>query len=299
MTVTTRMDLFQLLRRRLTEAQVDQPVLDAELLLCRGLGLAREGFWRDPERGVSEQESARVLRLLARREAREPVAYILGRREFWSLEFEVTPDVLIPRPETETLMEELLARIPPARRGDPWAVLDVGTGCGALAVAAARELPAARVAGLDLSRPALQVARRNARRHGVGERCCWVLGDARQDWRTLDLPLPRFDFILANPPYLRSEALGQLPPEIARHEPARALDGGPDGLAFYACLGPAAAGRLNPGGWLLMEIGHDQGEAVRSLLAPDKPFEPVTVHADAAGYDRVVAARRTGGEVHG
>jgi len=290
--MTTLLDCLHTTEQRLTAARVDTPRLDAELLVCRALKIRREGLLRTPERNLNDAETAALNGLVKRREAREPLAYILGEREFWSLDFMVTPAVLIPRPETERLMEELLLRIEPARRREPWLLLDLCTGCGALAVAAATELPRADVVATDFSLAALNVARANAERHGVEDRIDWIRSDLYQALAPAGCRLGGFDFILCNPPYLSSSERAGLPPEIQNFEPGPALDGGPDGCGLYPRLVTGANDWLKPGGCLLLEIGGDQGPAVQAVLLNHGGFDEIGVRPDYAGRDRVALARR-------
>jgi release factor glutamine methyltransferase len=219
------------------------------------------------------------------------MAYLLGIREFWSLSLAVTSSVLIPRPETETLVEAALAactEVSPPASGRP-VILDLCTGTGAIAIALARELPQARVLATDISRRALRVARCNAEAHGVADRVSFLRGDL---WRALDGVLTgrQADLIVSNPPYIPSSALETLMPEV-QWEPRRSLDGGPDGLTFHREIIRGAPQYLRPDGVLLMEIGADQASAARRLLEAGGSFEGVRVYQDLAGRDRVIAAR--------
>ncbi len=275
----------------LTAAGIEQARLEAELILAGVLGGRREDVCIHSDRVLSAGETARCTRWVERRASREPLAYILGRREFWSLDFKVTPDVLVPRPETELLIERLLALVREAPHRPRLNILDLGTGPGILAVVAAREIPHSRVLAVDISPRALAVARANARLHQVADRVEFYAGDLFDGWdaeRCREL-----DFILCNPPYIESAALRQLMPEIRNHEPVIALDGGPGGLDFYRRIIPAAPVRLRPGGSLILEVGQDQARAVADLMAAQQRFEDIVVTRDYSGRDRVVSARRT------
>jgi len=261
---------------------VDAPRLDAELLLAETLGLDRVGLYVNFERPLQADELAAFRERVRRRAVREPLAYILGRAEFWSLSLLVTPAVLIPRPETELLVEQALPRL-----GDgPRQVLDIGTGSGALAIALAHERPECSVTAIDRSTAALAVAADNCRINGVADRIVLADGDLAA------LPPGPFDLIVANPPYIPSGELAALMPEVRDYEPRLALDGGADGLAAYRAITAQAAGVLAPGGWLLMEVGFDQAAAVRALCAAAGLAE-LFVARDLAGIERVVGGRKS------
>lgn len=267
-------------------AGCDSPALDAELLLGEVLGWTRARILAHPEAALHPQQGAEYRRLVERRARREPVAYILGRRAFWGMDLEVRPGVLIPRPETELLVERALAwALERGGRAFGGTVVDVGTGSGAVAVALARELPQARLWATDASPEALWVAQENARRHGVAHRIRFVQGD----WlASVEGPV---ECIVSNPPYVPSGELDRLAPEIARYEPRAALDGGPDGLAAYRRLLPQAARALSPSGALFLEVGHDQAEAVSDLLRGHFPGWKVERFQDLGGHWRVLAAQ--------
>jgi release factor glutamine methyltransferase len=262
---------------------VDSPRLDAELLLAHVLGANRAAVLARPERKLTPKELTSFRYLVARRAAREPLAYIVGHREFFGLEFNVDPRVLIPRPETELLVEHALnlARQMPA----PIQVADVGAGSGAIAVALAVHLPQATIYALDDSAGALAVTAVNARRHGVVDRVHCLQGD-------LLSPLPGpVDLIAANPPYVSTGEWQDLIPEIRNYEPRTALDGGPDGLSLIRRLLATAGASLRPGGALLLEIGAEQGQAVTALARESLPQAGVQLVLDYAGLDRLVVAR--------
>jgi release factor glutamine methyltransferase len=252
----------------------DTPRLDAELIAAHAAGLERgEMLLRLGDLAVSAGADA----LLARRLAHEPVAHITGTRDFWTLSLKVTPDVLIPRPDSETLIEAALRHF--AGQAGPRRILDFGTGSGALLLAALSEWPEATGLGIDISAGALAVARENAARCGLADRADFVAGDWAQG---LD---GRFDLILCNPPYIEADAV--LAPEVADHEPHGALFAGADGLDCYRRLAPEMARLLETGGIALFEIGHDQGRAVSGLFAAEG-FAPV-LHHDLGGRDRGVS----------
>lgn len=264
-------DLLRRGRERLPEGEAD-------LLLGHVLGRGAAWLFAHGDADVAEAEAARFDALLARRRAGEPVAYLLGRRGFWTLDLEVTPATLIPRPETERLVELALERLPPEG-----AVADLGTGSGAIALAIASERPRARVVATDASADALAVAARNAAAHGLAQ-----VEFRRGDWLT-PLAGERFDLIASNPPYI---AEGD--PHLARgdlvHEPPAALASGVDGLDAIRRIIAGAPAHLRPGGWLLLEHGFDQGAAVRGLLAASG-FRDVVTERDLEGRDRVSLGR--------
>lgn len=251
--------------------------LDAELLLAHVLDVSRASVIAHDERVLTPEEQGDFERLLARRVAGEPLAYLTGIKEFWSLELEVTPDVLVPRPETELLVEWALSLMP--RRGEGLHVLDLGTGSGAIALALARECPRALVTASDISAAALTVAQRNVRRAAVGNVNLRHAG-------YLDA-FAQFNLVVANPPYI---AEGD--PHLAelKFEPKLALTSGRDGLDALRRIVADAPKHLRPEGWLLVEHGHDQGATVRALFAQAK-FAQVETRRDLAGHERATGGR--------
>ena len=264
----------------LAERGIEGGRLDAELLLTDLLDLDRVGLYLNFDRPLSAEELGRYRERVARRARREPLQYILGRAEFWSLPFRVSPAVLVPRPETEVLVEEALLRTAPNAN-----ILDIGTGSGAIAVALAHELPEARITGIDISPEALAIAAENVRANGVAERVDLQLADLNQ------LTTGPFDIVVANPPYIADGDLAGLMPEVRDFEPTLALKGGPDGLDSYRALARQAVELLVPGGWLLLEVGIAQAEAVRDLLATVGLME-IFSRDDYAGVPRVIGGRR-------
>lgn len=252
---------------------------DAELLLGQVLKLDRVGLYLNFERPVTVAELNAYRELVRRRAAREPLQYILGETEFWSLPLRVSPAVLVPRSDTEVLVEEALQRLPTSGT-----CLDIGTGSGAIVIALAHERPAASFTAIDIDPAALAVARDNAERHAVSGRIGFAEGDLFQ------LATGCFDLIVSNPPYIRCGDLASLMPEVRDFEPRRALDGGEDGLDAYRALTRQAPARLNFGGWLLVEIGIDQAAAVRDLFTA-AGFTDIFMRADYAGIDRVIGGR--------
>jgi release factor glutamine methyltransferase len=270
------------------------PRLDAELLLARTLGVTRAELFREPGRVLSADEAAEFEALLRRRLAREPVAYILGHRAFRTIDLEVTPDVLIPRPETETLVEvalEALHAIPitgPDLEDEPLA-LDLGTGSGCVALALAAEDPFVRLVATDVEPGALAVARGNAARLGLTPRVEFVLSDL-----FADVGERPFDLVVSNPPYIPADEYVALEPNVRDFEPRLALYGGPDGLDVYRRLVPGAALLLRPGGTLAVEVGAGQADAVAGIMEAAGAYETPATRADLAGVDRVVYAGRRG-----
>lgn len=263
----------------LRAAGIENPRREARLLLGFALGEEAAALALAPDRPVTENEAAAFRAGLARRAAHEPFAYIAGRRDFWSLELEVTPATLIPRPDTETLIEAALGLAGP--RAAPLEILDLGTGSGAILIALLAELPNATGFGVDVSPAALEIARRNALRAGVGARARFGISSW---WSHVQ---GAFDLIVSNPPYIPSGEIAGLDPDVRDFEPRLALDGGPDGLAAYRAIVSVAAKRLHPGGALLVECGMGQAEAVAALIAASG-FPRTEITADLAGISRVV-----------
>jgi release factor glutamine methyltransferase len=262
----------------------ESPRLDAEVLLAHALGCRRIELYTRYEEDAPEEARQRFRELVRQRLEGCPVAYLVGRKEFFSLEFEVTRDVLIPRPDTECVVVECLRLAKPLAGPD---VLDIGTGSGAIAVAVAKQHKGARVTATDVSAAALAVAGRNAVRHGLGERIRFLEGD-------LFAPLPdgeRFDFILSNPPYIAHEDMDRLPVGVRHYEPHRALDGGPGGYAVLDRLVAEAPRFLNPGGHLIVEIGSPQEGPARRRLEAHGGYELAKTVRDGSGHPRVLVAR--------
>jgi release factor glutamine methyltransferase len=258
---------------------------EAEILLAHVLGGKRVDLFVRFEEQPTEAERTKFRELIHRRVAGWPVAYLVGSREFYLLSFDVDPAVLVPRPDTETLVLEAIKRLKPLAAP---AVLDIGTGSGCIAVSLAHQKKDARVTATDVSPDALAVAERNAAKHGVVDRMTFLQGD-------LFTPLSRhgtFDLIASNPPYIAQSEFATLAPDVRDHEPRLALDGGPDGLAYYRRIASGVGPFLKPGGSLLLEIGYTQDNAVRALLAERPELEVGTTLKDAGGHPRVVTAKR-------
>lgn len=272
-------------QRMLEDEGIADACLEAELLLAHTTGLGRTHLHAYPERSLSSEQKAALEALLERRLKREPLAYILERKEFFGLDFAVRPGVMIPRPETELLVEHALTLARQlAEGGRAPRVADIGTGCGNIAISLAVNVPGLHVYGVDSSSPALSVARENARHHRVSDRVTLLPGD-------LLAPLPeRVDIIAANLPYVRSDALPLLQPEV-RWEPAEALDGGPDGLDVLRRLLEQAARKLRRGGYLLMEMDPDERGPLSREALTRLPGATLEVCRDLAGHDRLLVAR--------
>ena len=279
---------------RLADAGIDSAGLDAEVLLRHALQFEQGEFYLRLHDRLSPLGQEKFEKLLERRAAREPLAYITENKEFWSRDFIVTPAVLIPRPETELLVDLALACAGDLTRSRRLKILDIGTGSGAIAVSLAKHLPESEVWAVDISSAALGIAAANAKRHKVVKRMRFVRGDL---FEAVDAAAVVFDLILSNPPYIRTAELAGLAPEIRDWEPLTALDGGADGLDYYRRIICAAPGYLNESGRLILEIGADLGEAVVDLFACAGYFAPANIHRDYPGRDRAVIAVRatTGG----
>ena len=268
----------------LAEKGSESPRLDTEVLLAHSLACKRIDLYTRHDEVVTEDSRLRFKALIRQRVEGCPVAYLVGRKEFYSVEFEVSRAVLIPRPDTETVVEECLKLAKPM--AEP-TVLDIGTGSGCLAVAVAKYCKQARVTAVDISAEALQVAARNAAKHGVAERIRFARGD-------LFAPLAdgeAFDFILSNPPYIPRDDIAGLAPGVRDFEPHMALDGGRDGLEMLGRLVTGAAARLKPSGYLIVEIGAPQEKPARARMEAVPGFELAKTVHDSAGHPRVLRAR--------
>ena len=272
----------------LTRAGSESATLDAEVLLGHALALTREQLIVMADSPLGAEPAERFQSLLARRLQREPVAYITGNQEFWSLDFQVTRDVLIPRPETERLIEVALLLAAQLRSEQPLRVLDIGTGSGAIAVSIAKELPSARIYATDISPSALAIARRNATLNGVVERITFLCGDL---FAALADHEAQFDLIVANPPYIRRAEIATLKPEVSQWEPRTTLDGGADGLDFYRRIAAYAGHFLAPNGAIALEIGAGMGSEVLPILVQAGLYRDVKIFHDYAGRDRVAVAK--------
>lgn len=286
-TMLTLLDMLQRAVGYLEEKGIDSPRLDAEVLLADLLGCQRIDLYLQFERPVTPDEQSAYRERIRRRAAHEPVAYITGKKEFWSIELSVNADVLIPRPETETLVEQAVQRL---RESGAKRIVDIGTGSGCVAIALATELPEARLIATDVSPAAVRVARANAEAAGVAERVAVREGSLLEA-----VPERPLDAVVSNPPYIPTAEVATLMPEVRDFEPALALDGGADGLTVVTALVRDAGAALAPGGWLLLETAFDGAEAVAAVLAESGAFEAIETVPDLAGQPRVVCGRRKAG----
>lgn len=268
----------------LREHGSETPRLEAEVLLAFARNCPRIRLYTDYDEVLDESVRSRMRELVRRRAAQEPVAYLVGHREFFSLDFEVTPDVLIPRPDTETM---IVAALEKAREITTPQIADLGTGSGCIAIAMATQHRGSEVTAVDISEPALAVARRNAERHNVTDRVRFVQGDM---FAALDEG-SRFEFILSNPPYIPKGEIPTLPREVVEYEPGTALDGGDDGLDFVRQIVSNAAGFLSPHGHVMVEISPEQAPSASDLFRKHGAYDNVEVINDLTGAARVVCAR--------
>lgn len=277
---------------------IQNPRLEAETLLLEAIRLDRVGLYTNYDRILTDEEIERFLKMLERRLKREPIQYILGNCEFWGLEFMVTPDVLIPRPETELLVEEVLRLF--TIHSSRLTILDLCTGSGCIAIALAKELIDAEIYAIDKSIGALKVARENAKRHKVEERIRFIEGDLFEPFAPSPGSSPlggegcvrEFDLIISNPPYIPSHEIDLLEPEVRYYEPREAIDGGPDGLGFYRRILEGVNEDLKSGGWLMLEVGEGQVEEVIDFISKTDKFMNPDIIKDLAGHDRIVRVRK-------
>lgn len=272
----------------LKQRRIESPRSAAEILLACALGTDRIHLYMHHDQPLEKPELARFKGFIQRRLQREPVAYIVGRKGFWSLDLEVTPAVLIPRPETERLVEAALAWLAGRPADRPARILDLGTGSGAIVLALASEADRHRFFASDVSAEAVGVARRNAAATGLSERVRFFVGD----WLHAVRPSPAFDLIVSNPPYVATREWAGLQPEIVRYEPRRALDGDADGLHGYRAIVGEAHRYLRPGGALMVEIGCGQRRAVERIAERSGAYEAYGCLKDYGGHDRVVTMHK-------
>lgn len=279
----TRIELLNRSEKRLEG--VDSPRLSAELLIADVLGCSRMDLVLERDMEVPAEALVRIESMIERRAGGEPVAYILGNREFYGLDFSVTPDVLIPRPETEHIVEQVESLF---SRDAAFRFADLGTGSGILAVTIASLFPQSSCMAMDRSPAALEVARTNASRHGVADRVEFVEGDF-----TRPLPGGPYELIVSNPPYVTEREYAEASREVTGFEPRAALVSGPDGLDHFRAMLRHVSDSLSAGGWFLAEIGCDQGEAVKFITSCDFPeFGEVSLIQDLAGHDRVACLQK-------
>jgi release factor glutamine methyltransferase len=275
------------LTARFKSGGIDSAELDARILVGAVLGLDLTGTIAAAKQILSADEAARLEDFARRRFAGEPVARILGRKEFWGLPLRLSPATLVPRPDTETLVEAAMEMLrAQSSTGPPLRIADLGTGSGAILLALLSELPSAFGVGTDISEAALQTARDNARQLGLASRAAFVACDYAAALSG------RFDLVVSNPPYIRSADIASLGVEVREHDPRRALDGGTDGLDAYRLIAPEAARLLKPGGALVMEVGHDQSYEVEGLISAAGLMPADAPKTDLAGIRRAVLGRK-------
>ena len=280
---TTLVKAWTNAQKRLKAAFIDSPAIDARLLLEAATGATRADIIIDPHREVTGEQEATLDGYLARREKREPVARILGRKGFWKLLLNLSEHTLIPRPETECIVDMILKKTEP---GQPFHMADLGIGSGAILLSVLSERPAARGVGTDISEDALAVARDNAANLGLDSRAAFL----RTSWGS-GLHDATFDIVASNPPYIRSDVIPTLDPEVKNHDPHLALDGGASGLDAYETLAPEIFRLLKPGGLAWLEIGFDQSQQVETLMKT-AGFDDVTTFLDLSNLPRVVFGQK-------
>ena len=281
---TSRRQAMRLLADAFAGAGIEDPSIDARLLLCAAAGFDHVALIRDPDLPI-EEEAAELARAMAqRRLAREPVSRILGQRSFWSFDLLVTPAVLDPRPDTETVVDGAL-EVLGERQGEALSILDLGTGSGAILCALLDIFPNGRGLGVDLSPGACAVARENLARCELNQR-----GEVRQGGWSAGLPGP-YDLVVSNPPYIESGALAGLDPEVRLFDPMRSLDGGPDGLTAYRDIAALLPALVAPGGFAILEVGQGQAQAVMDLLT-GCGLRDVRAKRDLAGVERAVIGQK-------
>ena len=268
-------------QHKLIQAGVITPRLDAEVLMAVTLNISRTELITYPARVLSRVEEENFCSKIERRILREPVCHITGVQEFWSLKFSVNEKVLIPRPETEILIDQCLKAL--GKNSSPVRILDLGSGSGILAIVLAKEVPHSQITAIEKS--TLEVARKNALRHSVDDQVCFISADLmKTDWQG------PYHLIISNPPYIKSEELLKCMPEVRQYEPIEALDGGQDGLDYYRFIVPMALEKLEEGGLLGLEISHTQADAVVALMESSSCYQNIQVFQDYSGFDRVVLA---------
>jgi release factor glutamine methyltransferase len=273
----------------LEQKGVDNPRLDAEVLLSHLLGIERVEIYLNPERSLNQTRFSDFKSLIRKRGQRKPLQYLVGKQEFWSLDFKINEDVLIPRPETEILIEEAVRIMSKESSSiSRHRILDMGTGCGVIAVSLAKELESAWILATDISRSALGIARENAARHQVRERILFLGADLFNPLRENHFC---FNLIVSNPPYIPSGGFNQLEPEIRDFEPRQALNGGEEGLEFLREIAKQADKFLLPAGWLLLEVGEGQAEKVTGFLKESGRYRTPMIIKDYADRQRVVRAQ--------
>ena len=282
-------ELYQSAVQRLASVGISNSDLEASFLLGFLLNCSRTNLFLDRDKQVSSSLVEKFESLLKRRLAREPLAYLLGEQEFWSLPFHVSPDVLIPRPETEQLLETVLTTVRDPQNSVPHKILELGSGSGVIPIILALELPTTMVYSLDQSFAALTIAIANTRRHHVTDRVRFI----NSDWFGGVVSKPCFDLVVTNPPYVAGKLKDTLQPEVRQHEPEQALFGGEEGTRDIDTIISGLGDVLKTGGWFFMEIGLDQGEYCLDRLRQEGGYDSLAVHNDYAGLPRIVQARRS------
>ena len=276
----------------LKKHQIENPRLNAELLVAHSMDLSREALYIHLHRQLLKEEKEKLESLMKRRISGEPLQYIIGHQEFWSIDFKVDPRVLIPRPETELLVEQsLLILLKTLSKKRP-SVLEIGTGSGAIAIALAKEERDLFLMATDISREALVLAKENAKSAGLSDQIKFINGDLFSPFRLFKGREP-FDMILSNPPYIPCPEIPKLAREVRDYEPIIALHGGEDGLEFYRNITSQAPFYLQQGGWLLLEVGQDQGNKVSEMIEKGGCFKGVELIQDLSGIQRVVKAQKS------
>ncbi len=287
----TVLELLNGLTNTLKDHQIENPRLNAELLLARSLNFSREELYRNLHRQLKESEKVTLEKMIQRRISGEPLQYILEHQEFWSIDFKVDPRVLIPRPETELLVEQSLLILSDTSFKRIPSVLEIGTGSGAIVIALAKEVKNVFLVATDISRDALLLAMENAESAGVRHQIKFVNGDLFDPLRP-SREKRSFDLILSNPPYIIRRKIGTLAKEVKDYEPTIALDGGEDGFEFYRRIIPEVPFYLREGGWLLLEVALGQGPRVSKLIEEEGDFFKPECIPDLSGTGRVVKAQR-------
>jgi release factor glutamine methyltransferase len=268
---------------------IDSPRATAEILLAHVLNTRRIDLYLRYDQPLIPAELERFKALIKRRLNREPVAYILGSKEFWSMDLQITRDVLIPRPETECLVEKALESLALDSNPESKLILELGTGCGAVILALASENPRHAYWATDISINAIRIARQNARQNDLNGKVDFIVGDWFAPLRSKP---GLFDLIVSNPPYIKSEDLNRLQPEIHAYEPLLALDGAADGLHCLRHIIQSAYFFLNPGGVIILEMGHDQKEPLKQMIAECGQYEEIDFYQDYSGYDRILQMKK-------
>ncbi len=270
---------------------IQNPRLNAELLLGRALNLGKEGLYIHLQDPMGEKEKTVLEELIKRRVSGEPLQYILGHQEFWSIDLKVNPRVLIPRADTELLVEQAIFVLSEISSGRPPTVLEVGTGSGAVAIALTREVATIFLVATDISRGAVLLARQNAQEAGVSEKIGFIEGDLMGAFRLSEGREP-FDLVVSNPPYIVRSELERLAREVKDYEPTLALDGGEDGFDFHRAIISQSPEYLRRGGWLLLEIGQGQAQEVSEMIEKTGKFSLIDRIQDLSGIERVVRAKK-------